>query len=99
MQKLDPVPFLIMLLEAAKRFEALAEASRTPLAAARIAIDIGIAPKSGIGVGSDIVQAVVFFGNPEKYKYTSWNIVSLMARLHEERAFASYQRHFAKRAA
>lgn len=84
MKKLDRVPFIILLLEAAKRFEALPEDSRTSLAAARIAINVGIAPKSGIGIGDDIVEAVVFYGNAKK---------------HEERAWDSYQRLCAQEAA
>lgn len=99
MQKLDPVPFLILLLEAAHRFEVLAEASRTPLRAARIACSSGLAPKGGIGINDDIVEAIVFFGNTDKYKDISRNVISLMARLHEERAWASYEKHYAARQA
>ena len=66
MQKLDRVPFLITLLDAAKRFEALAEDRRTPLQAARIACSTVLAPKGGIGVGDDLVQAIVFYGNAKK---------------------------------
>jgi len=98
-QKLDRVPFLVLLLEAAQRFESLAEYSRTPLRAARIACGIGLAPKSGIGTGDNLVEAIVFYGNAKKYESISWNTLSLMARLHEERAFASYQRHYARQAA
>jgi len=98
-QKLDKVPFLILLLEAAKRFEALAQASKTPLAAARVAIDVGIAPKSGIGVRDDLVEAIVFYGSSSKYKNVSWNILVLAAQLHEERAWASYEKHYAARQA
>ncbi len=99
MQKLDRVPFLITLLDAAKRFEALPEDSRTPLQAARIACSTVLAPKGGIGVGDDLVQAIVFYGNAKKYKDISWSIISLLARLHEERAWVSYEKHHAKLAA
>ena len=99
MQKLDRVPFLITLLEAAQRFEALVGDSRTTLRAARIACDVGLAPKSGIAVNDDLVKAIVFYGNAKKYKDVSWGAISLMARLHEERAWASYEKHYAARQA
>ena len=97
--QLDRVPFLITLLEAAKRFEALAKDSRTTLMAARIACDVGIAPKSGIAVNDDLVQAIVFYGNAKRYEDVSWGAISLMARLQEERAWASYEKLCAQRAA
>jgi len=97
--KLDRVPFLFLLLEAAERFELLAESSRTPLRAARIACDTGLAPKSGIGIGDDLVGAIVFYGNAKKYKDISRNVISLMARIHEERAWVSYEKHHALMAA
>ena len=71
MPKLDQVPFLILLLEAAKRFEALAEDSRTLIAAAKIAIDLGLAPKSGVRVDDNIVKAIVFFGSAKRYRQTA----------------------------
>ena len=99
MQKLDRVPFLILLLEAAKRFEALAEDSRTPIQAARIACSVGIAPKGGVGIGDDLVEAVVFYGGAKNYQGVSWGAISLMARLHEERAWVSYEKLHAQQAA
>ena len=99
MQKLDRVSFLILLLEAAKRFEALAEDSRTPLAAARIAFGLGLVPGGIIRAGDDLIEAIVFYGNAKTYEHISRNVISLMARPQEERAWASYEKHYAARRA
>jgi len=81
------------------RFEALAKDSRTPIAAAKIAIDLGLAPKSGIRVDDSLVKAIVFFGSAKRYMNVSWNVIDLSARLHNVRAWASYEKHYAARQA
>ena len=95
MIELDRIGFIIMLAEAAKRLEAKPRKERYPVSAARVAIEVGMAP-SGVGIGDDIVQAVGFYANLDTYTGSHGALV-LMSRLWEERAFASYQKHLPKK--
>lgn len=93
MQQLNKVTFLIALLAVAEKLQQLPEAHRTGHAAAGLLIEQGLAPKSGLGVGDDLVVAALFYGNAKSYEGLHQGTVHLMARLNEERAWESHARH------